>query len=161
MSYHRPIRRTTTRGMKSLRVNMTSNSAINSQGLAKQPLGERPPSIESQAASAPRANSPSVPEPASSPHLQSSSDSESPPGPSFTSPGMNTSGTFAHGHHDIVQAMHYNFQDTRMLTASSDHHIKVWNRKGEKGWELLDTWRGHDAEIMDVSKPCSVSCLPF
>jgi len=65
---------------------------------------------------------------------------------------MNASGSFAHGHNDIIQSMHYNFHDTRMLTASSDHHLKVWNRKGEKDWALVDTWRGHDAEIMDVSK---------
>lgn len=70
----------------------------------------------------------------------------------FPPPMMNTFGTFNHGHHDIVQAIHYNFYGNRMLTASSDHHLKVWNKKGEKDWELVDTWRGHDAEIMDVSR---------
>lgn len=70
----------------------------------------------------------------------------------FPPPMMNTFGTFNHGHHDIVQAIHYNFYGNRMLTASSDHHLKVWNKKGAKDWELVDTWRGHDAEIMDVSK---------
>ncbi|KZF25452.1 putative nuclear pore protein [Xylona heveae TC161] len=56
---------------------------------------------------------------------------------------------FEHGHQDVVQAADYNFYGNRLVTASSDHRLKVWDlHDGE--WELTDTWRGHDAEIMDV-----------
>ena len=74
---------------------------------------------------------------------------------------MNTSGTFAHGHHDIVQSIHYNYNGKRMVTASSDHHLKVYNNKGENDWELVDTWRGHDAEILDVNLTSSSRPLLF
>ena len=58
--------------------------------------------------------------------------------------------TFDHGHQDLVLAMHYNLYSTRLVTASSDHELRVFEKKGEN-WELLDRWRAHDAEIVDVS----------
>lgn len=60
--------------------------------------------------------------------------------------------TFAHGHQDLVLAVDFNFYGTRMVTASSDHKLKVWDRKDEN-WILIDTWRAHDAEVVDV-RPC-------
>lgn len=63
---------------------------------------------------------------------------------------MNPAGTFRHGHEDLVQSIHYNFYGDRLVTGSSDHRIKVWNRKPDGEFELVDTWRGHDAEVMEV-----------
>jgi len=57
--------------------------------------------------------------------------------------------TFEHGHQDLVLAVDFNFYGTRMVTASSDHKLKVYDRKDD-AWTLIDTWRAHDAEIVDV-----------
>lgn len=57
---------------------------------------------------------------------------------------------FEIGHRDQVNVIKYNFYGNRLLTASADHRVKVWDRKDD-GWELTDTWRAHDAEIHDVS----------
>lgn len=57
---------------------------------------------------------------------------------------------FEIGHRDQVNVIKYNFYGNRILTASADHRVKVWDQK-EDGWELIDTWRAHDAEIHDVS----------
>jgi nucleoporin SEH1 len=57
--------------------------------------------------------------------------------------------TFDHGHNDLVLAVDFNFYGMRMVTASSDHRLKVWDKKDDT-WTLIDTWRGHDAEVVDV-----------
>ncbi|OJD24692.1 hypothetical protein ACJ73_03945 [Blastomyces percursus] len=57
---------------------------------------------------------------------------------------------FGAGHRDLVIVTKFNFYGNRILTASSDHRIKVWDQKDE-GWELIDTWRAHDAEIRDAA----------
>jgi len=51
-----------------------------------------------------------------------------------------------------VLAADYNFYGTRLVTASSDHRLKVWDKKRDTTWELVDSWRAHDAEITDVSR---------
>lgn len=58
--------------------------------------------------------------------------------------------TFAHGHQDLVLAVDFNYFGTRMVTASSDHRLKVWDKKDES-WSLVESWKAHDAEIVDVS----------
>ena len=58
--------------------------------------------------------------------------------------------SFNHGHQDLVLAVDYNFYGTRMVTASSDHHLKVWDRK-DQDWMLVDSWKGHEAEVVGVS----------
>lgn len=58
--------------------------------------------------------------------------------------------SFEHGHQDLVLAVDYNFYGTRMVTASSDHHLKVWDRK-DQDWILIDSWKGHEAEVVGVS----------
>jgi nucleoporin SEH1 len=58
--------------------------------------------------------------------------------------------TFAHGHQDLVLAVDFNYFGTRMVTASSDHRLKVWDKK-EESWSLVESWKAHDAEIVDVS----------
>jgi len=62
---------------------------------------------------------------------------------------LNDMATFQHGHHDLVLAVDFNFYGTRMVSASADHHLKVWDRK-EDSWALIDSWKAHDAEIVDV-----------
>ncbi|EOD53070.1 putative nuclear pore protein [Neofusicoccum parvum UCRNP2] len=57
--------------------------------------------------------------------------------------------SFDHGHQDLVLAVDFNFFGTRMVTASSDHRLKVWDRKDD-AWSLVDSWRAHDAEVVDV-----------
>ncbi|KAL1641314.1 hypothetical protein SLS58_006216 [Diplodia intermedia] len=57
--------------------------------------------------------------------------------------------TFDHGHQDLVLAVDFNFFGNRMVTASSDHRLKVWDRKDEN-WSLVDSWRAHDGEIVEV-----------
>ncbi|KAF2763056.1 WD40 repeat-like protein [Pseudovirgaria hyperparasitica] len=57
--------------------------------------------------------------------------------------------SFSHGHQDLVLAVDFNYFGTRMVTASSDHRLKVWDRKDDN-WNLADSWRAHDAEIVDV-----------
>jgi nucleoporin SEH1 len=57
--------------------------------------------------------------------------------------------TFEHGHNDLVLAVDFNFYGTRMVTASSDHRLKVWDKKDDT-WTLIDTWRAHDAEVTNV-----------
>jgi WD40 repeat protein len=68
-------------------------------------------------------------------------------------PNMATNNSFhhfSHGHHDLVLAVDYNFYGTRMVTASSDHRLKVWDKKDD-GWTVTDVWKAHDAEVTDVS----------
>jgi nucleoporin SEH1 len=57
---------------------------------------------------------------------------------------------FEAGHRDLVTVTKFNFYGNRLLTASLDHRVRVWDQQ-ESGWELTDTWRAHDAEIRDVS----------
>ncbi|KAI9839218.1 MAG: hypothetical protein M1819_003211 [Sarea resinae] len=57
--------------------------------------------------------------------------------------------TFENGHQDLVLAVDYNLDGTRLVTASSDHRLKVRDVQGDE-WKLVDTWRAHDAEVIDV-----------
>ena len=66
------------------------------------------------------------------------------------------------GHRDLVTVTKYNFYGNRLLTASADHRIKVWDLKDSQ-WQLIDTWRAHDAEIRDVRGPeltCPIAASP-
>jgi nucleoporin SEH1 len=58
--------------------------------------------------------------------------------------------TFSHGHQDLVLAVDFNYFGTRMVTASSDHRLKIWDKKDD-AWSLVESWKAHDAEIVDVS----------
>lgn len=59
---------------------------------------------------------------------------------------------FDAGHRDLVAVTKFNFYGNRIVTASSDHRMKVWDLS-EGQWQLTDTWRAHDAEIRDVRTP--------
>lgn len=64
---------------------------------------------------------------------------------------MTNAAEFEPGHADRVTVLHINFTSTRILTASADHRIKVWERDSESGEQILtDTWTAHDADIRDV-----------
>jgi len=64
---------------------------------------------------------------------------------------MTQADEFDPGHADRVTVLHLNFTSTRILTASADHRIKVWERDLESGEQaLIDTWTAHDADIRDV-----------
>lgn len=63
--------------------------------------------------------------------------------------GWKKMATFQHGHHDSILACDFNFYGTRMVSASVDHQLKVWDRK-EDIWSITDSWKAHDAEIVDV-----------
>jgi WD40 repeat protein len=65
---------------------------------------------------------------------------------------------FDAGHRDLVTVTKFNYYGNRIVTASSDHRMKVWDQKDGE-WQLTDTWRAHDAEIRDVRFPPSlVNC---
>ncbi|KAI9888090.1 MAG: epoxide hydrolase, soluble (sEH) [Watsoniomyces obsoletus] len=53
-------------------------------------------------------------------------------------------------HQDVVTVLHYNFYGKRKVTGSADHRLKVYDRQSDGTWKLIDTWRGHDAEIIDI-----------
>lgn len=57
--------------------------------------------------------------------------------------------SFHTDHQDLLLAVDYNIYGTRIVTASSDHRLKVFDKKGAN-WELVDSWRAHDAEITAV-----------
>ncbi|KAJ5172714.1 hypothetical protein N7492_005307 [Penicillium capsulatum] len=57
---------------------------------------------------------------------------------------------FDAGHRDLVSVTKFNFYGNRIVTASSDHRMKVWDLKDGQ-WQLTDTWRAHDAEIRDAT----------
>ncbi|KAL2834454.1 WD40-repeat-containing domain protein [Aspergillus cavernicola] len=57
---------------------------------------------------------------------------------------------FDAGHRDLVTVTKFNFYGNRIVTASSDHRMKVWDQKDGE-WQLTDTWRAHDAEIRDAT----------
>lgn len=68
---------------------------------------------------------------------------------------------YNHGHNDLVLAVDYNFYGTRMVTASSDHHLKVWDRQKDDEWVVTANWPAHDAEISDVSSLMYLLIFPM
>ncbi|KAF1939635.1 nucleoporin seh1 [Clathrospora elynae] len=58
---------------------------------------------------------------------------------------------FPLSHEDLVLAIDFNYFGLRMVTASSDHRLKVWDKKdAADSWALVESWKAHDAEIVDV-----------
>lgn len=61
-----------------------------------------------------------------------------------------------HGAADIILAAAFNHSGTRITLCSADHKIRVYDLDEEKKWSLVDQWRGHDAEVLDVGSSHSV-----
>jgi nucleoporin SEH1 len=58
---------------------------------------------------------------------------------------------FVPNHEDRVTVLHSNFDGSRILTASIDHRVKVWDRSAPQGARtLIETFTAHDADIRDV-----------
>ena len=57
---------------------------------------------------------------------------------------------FEHTATDTVLAASYNASGTKIALCSADHKIRVYSISADKKWTLLDQFRGHDAEILDV-----------
>ena len=58
---------------------------------------------------------------------------------------------FEPAHEDRVTVLDANFDGTRLLTASTDHRVKVWSRDPKTGErKLIETFTAHDADIRDV-----------
>ncbi|KAI9830685.1 MAG: epoxide hydrolase, soluble (sEH) [Phylliscum demangeonii] len=58
--------------------------------------------------------------------------------------------TIDHGHQDRLTAVHYSPDGRRKVTGSSDHRLKVFELQYDGSWKLIDSWRGHDAAILDA-----------
>ena len=58
--------------------------------------------------------------------------------------------SFEHTATDTVLAASYNASGTKIALCSADHKIRVYSINADKKWTLLDQFRGHDAEILDV-----------
>ena len=65
-----------------------------------------------------------------------------------------------HGAADIILAAAFNHSGTRITLCSADHKIRVYDLDEEKRWSLVDQWRGHDAEVLDVGSSHSFFFLP-
>ena len=58
---------------------------------------------------------------------------------------------FEPGHEDRVTVLHINDNGTRILTASIDHRVKVWDRNRDTSkTTIVDTFTAHDADIRDA-----------
>ncbi|KAL9130716.1 MAG: hypothetical protein Q9175_006953 [Cornicularia normoerica] len=58
--------------------------------------------------------------------------------------------SFEHAAQEIVLAASFNSSGTRIVLCSADHKIKVYNIDQDDEYFLVDQWRGHDAEVLDV-----------
>lgn len=57
---------------------------------------------------------------------------------------------FEHGAADVVLAVAFNTAGTRIALGSSDHKIRVFDIEQDETSTLVDQWRGHDAEVLDI-----------
>lgn len=70
-----------------------------------------------------------------------------------TDPGKSGFRSLDHSAADIILAVAFNFQGTRIALCSADHRIQVFSIDSDDVWTSIDQWRGHDAEILDASSP--------
>ncbi|KAI9751321.1 MAG: epoxide hydrolase, soluble (sEH) [Lichina confinis] len=70
--------------------------------------------------------------------------------PGYIIPESNDIDAFDHRHQDVVTVLSYDYYGKRKITGSADHRLRVYDRQGDGSWRLIDTWRGHDAEIIDA-----------
>lgn len=61
-------------------------------------------------------------------------------------------------HHDRITVVDHNLTGKRMLTASADHRVKVYERATVDSEPVLkDTFLAHNADIRDVSRRMDLS----
>lgn len=58
--------------------------------------------------------------------------------------------SFEHAAADIILAASFNTLGSRVAVCSADHRIRVYCIDQDKVWSLLDQFRGHDGEVLDV-----------
>lgn len=58
--------------------------------------------------------------------------------------------SFEHAAADIILAAGFDAAGTKVALCSADHKIRVYIISQDKDWILLDRFRGHDAEVLDV-----------
>lgn len=58
---------------------------------------------------------------------------------------------FDHGAADIVLAADFISSGSHLAVCSADHKIRLYAVGHGDVWDLIDQWRGHDAEILDAS----------
>ena len=54
-------------------------------------------------------------------------------------------------HSDLIHSISYDYYGQRLATCSSDQTIKVFDQNESGEWEENDSWRAHDATILDVA----------
>lgn len=50
---------------------------------------------------------------------------------------------------DVILAIDHNLYGNRVVLASSDHFLRVYEKSNAQ-WTLIDSWRGHASEILQV-----------
>ena len=51
---------------------------------------------------------------------------------------------------DVVLCAHYNYYGTRLVLGCADHRIRVYDKDFRGAFNITDTWRGHDGEVLEV-----------
>lgn len=54
---------------------------------------------------------------------------------------------------DVVLSAAFSPSGNRIALSSADHRIRVYDADPDNSWNLVDQWRGHDAEVLDASLP--------
>lgn len=57
---------------------------------------------------------------------------------------------FIAGHKDLLTNISFDFYGNRMATSGADHTVKVFERV-DGNWELVDSWRAHEAPVVCTS----------
>ena len=52
---------------------------------------------------------------------------------------------------DVILAAEFNSSGSHLAVCAADHKIRVFAVGQGDAWNLIDQWRGHDAEILDAS----------
>lgn len=60
---------------------------------------------------------------------------------------------------DVVLSAAFNPSGDRIALSSADHRIRVYDAGLDNSWNLVDQWRGHDAEVLDASPPYYLRAL--
>ena len=71
---------------------------------------------------------------------------------------MELSNSATHGFTDLIQeaadiilSATFSPSGNRLALCSADHKIRVYDAGPNNAWNLVDQWRGHDAEVLDAS----------